>query len=73
MCSCAGGLDHAHMHLWQYLQIQLKRISDSINKTLKIEVGIEEIEFENTTFNNVYDISSIINFENEYEITKEDY
>ena len=72
MCSCAGGLDHAHMHFMAIpTNTSEADLKDSINKTLKIRgAGIEEIEFKNTTFNNVHDISSIINFDNEYKITK---
>ena len=63
MCSCAGGLDHAHMHTIpspEFNEIDLKKI---INKILKTRAaGINKIIFKENEFDNVHDISTIINF-----------
>ena len=70
MCSCAGGLDHAHMHTIpspEFNEIDLKKI---INKILKTRAaGINKIIFKGNEFDNVHDISTIINFSSDYKIT----
>ena len=69
MCSCAGGLDHAHMHTIpspEFNEIDLKKI---INKILKTRAaGINKIIFKENEFDNVHDISTIINFSSDYNI-----
>ncbi len=69
MCSCAGGLDHAHMHtmpLQKFDKADLKKI---VNRILKNRAaGINKIFFENNEFENVHDISTIINFNSNYKI-----
>ena len=69
MCSCAGGLDHAHMHTIpspEFNEIDLKKI---INKILKTRAaGINKIIFKENEFDNVHDISTIINFSSDYKI-----
>lgn len=70
MCSCAGGLDHAHVHMMAVpKRINVQDLELIINKVLKKRsAGIQKIEFNNHTFDNVHDISSIINFQDDYKI-----
>ena len=70
MCSCAGGLDHAHVHMMPVPKdVDNSEIIQIIEKVLKKRsAGIEKIKFNNHTFDNVHDISTIINFNDNYEI-----
>lgn len=70
MCSCAGGLDHAHVHMMPVpKRINTQDLEEIIDKVLKKRsAGVHKIEFNNHTFDNVHDISSIINFQNNYKI-----
>jgi diadenosine tetraphosphate (Ap4A) HIT family hydrolase len=70
MCACAGGLDHAHVHIMPAPNDGIEKIFDqSVNNVLrKRAAGINKIEFKNNIFNNVHDISTIINFNDSYKI-----
>jgi diadenosine tetraphosphate (Ap4A) HIT family hydrolase len=70
MCACAGGLDHAHVHVMPAPSNGIEKIFDqSVNNVLKKRAaGINKIEFKNNIFNNVHDISTIINFNDSYKI-----
>ncbi len=72
MCACAGGLDHAHVHVMPAPNnLDLDNFKLMVNKTLKKRAaGITKIEFNNSEFDNVHDISSIINFNKNYKITE---
>ena len=72
MCACAGGLDHAHLHLMQFpKKIDKKLLIKIFNNVLKKRAtGVQEIEFNNHKFTNVHDISNIILYDNTYKITK---
>jgi len=71
MCACAGGLDHAHVHLMPIpKKIDENKIKKILNKILKKRAaGINKIEFRNNTLDNVHDISTIINFSEDFKIT----
>ena len=70
MCSCAGGLDHAHVHMMplpkKIDETNLKKILNTILK--KRAAGIKKIEFKNNILDNVHDISTIINFSEDFKI-----
>ena len=70
MCACAGGLDHAHVHVMPAPNNGIEKIfNSSVNNVLrKRAAGINKIEFKNHTFNNVHDISTIINFNDDYKV-----
>ena len=69
MCSCAGGLDHAHMHTIPSPTFNKDDLKKIINKILKTRAaGINKILFNNNEFDNVHDISTIINFNSDYKI-----
>ena len=70
MCACAGGLDHAHVHVMPAPSNGIEKIFEqSVNNVLKKRAaGINKIEFKNNIFNNVHDISTIINFNDSYKI-----
>ena len=69
MCSCAGGLDHAHMHTIpspEFNESDLEKIANKILKTRA--AGISKIIYNENEFDNVHDISTIINFSSDYKI-----
>ena len=70
MCSCAGGLDHAHVHMMPVPKnLNNNGLEEIINQVLKKRsAGIQKIKFNNHMFDNVHDISTIINFHDNYEI-----
>ena len=69
MCSCAGGLDHAHMHMIPSPSFNKKNLKKIVNKILKTRAaGVNKIIFNNSEFDNVHDISTIINFNKDYKI-----
>jgi diadenosine tetraphosphate (Ap4A) HIT family hydrolase len=70
MCACAGGLDHAHVHVMPIPSDKIEKTFErSVNKVLrKRAAGINKIEFKNHIFNNVHDISTIINFNENYKV-----
>ena len=69
MCSCAGGLDHAHMHTMPSQSFKKEELKIIVNKILKNRAaGINKIIYENNEFENVHDISTIINFNSDYKI-----
>ena len=72
MCSCAGGLDHAHIHLMQYPKSFSKiKFSECLDEILKKRAaGIYEIVYNDMNFTHPNDISSIISMSNKYKITK---
>lgn len=72
MCACAGGLDHAHVHVMPLPNENYeKKFEKGIDKVLKKRAaGISKIKFNNNEFENVHDISTIINFNSDYEITE---
>tara|TARA_X000000950_G_scaffold286475_1_gene395478 strand:+ start:1152 stop:2036 length:885 start_codon:yes stop_codon:yes gene_type:complete len=70
MCSCAGGLDHAHMHTIPSPEINENDLKNTVNKILKTRAaGINKIIFKENEFDNVHDIATIINFSSDYKIT----
>lgn len=70
MCSCAGGLDHAHMHTIPSPEFNENDLKKIVNKILKTRAaGINKIIFKENEFDNVHDISTIINFSSDYKIT----
>ena len=71
MCSCAGGLDHAHVHMMPIPnKFDKNEINQILNKILKKRAaGINKIEFNNNTLDNIHDISTIINFSENFKIT----
>lgn len=72
MCSCAGGLDHAHLHFMPITKLNsVTQFQDVINDTIKRRaIGINKIKFGDHYLSNPHDISSIIQFGNrsDYEI-----
>lgn len=72
MCSCAGGLDHAHLHLMPFpKKITKTLLLNNFNKILKKRaIGVKEIEFNSNKFTSPHDISSIMFYENSYRLTK---
>ena len=69
MCSCAGGLDHAHMHTLPSPKFDENDLRKTVNKILKTRAaGINKIIFNNHEFDNVHDISTIINFNSDYKV-----
>lgn len=70
MCACAGGLDHAHVHVIPAPNNEIEKVFDqSVNNVLRQRAaGINKVEFKNNIFNNVHDISTIINFNENYKI-----
>ena len=70
MCACAGGLDHAHVHVMPAPNNGIEKIfNDSVNNVLrKRAAGINKIEYKNNIFNNVHDISTIISFNDNYKV-----
>lgn len=70
MCACAGGLDHAHVHVMPIpSKSSDKEFKGILNRVLKKRAaGINKIEFKDNSFENVHDISTIINLNDEYKI-----
>ncbi len=70
MCSCAGGLDHAHVHMMTIPnELNKDNFTSILDKVLKKRAaGINKMKFNNSEFDNIHDISTIINFHNDYEI-----
>ena len=64
MCSCAGGLDHAHLHFMPITKLNsILQFQDIINETIKRRaIGINKIKFGDHYLSNPHDISSIIQF-----------
>jgi len=62
MCACLGGLDRAHLHMMTINNnVNQKILKESINKVLKDRrAGINSIEYEGYTFENIHDINQII-------------
>jgi diadenosine tetraphosphate (Ap4A) HIT family hydrolase len=72
MCACAGGLDHAHVHVMPAPKLLDENIFyEIINKILKIRAaGVQKIEFNKNIFDNVHDISTILKFNGNYKIVE---
>ena len=72
MCSCAGGLDHAHLHVMQFPKKITKKIFiNNFNNVLKKRaIGVDEIEFNSNRFTNPHDIATLMFYDNKYKIIK---
>jgi len=74
MCSCAGGLDHAHLHLMPITNIESNaQFIQVVNDTLKRRVaGVHKIKYGDHYFSNPHDISTIIHIgkKNDYQIVE---
>lgn len=70
MCACAGGLDHAHVHVMPIPnEISINNFKQILNRVLKKRAaGINKIKFKDNSFENVHDISTIINLNDDYKI-----
>ena len=63
MCACIGGLDRAHLHIMPISEsVDDSLIVNSINKTLiRRRSGISSVEFDGHKFENIHDITEIMN------------
>ena len=77
MCACIGGLDRAHLHIMPInKKTNNKTITESINNVLqKRRSGISSVEVDNYKFENIHDITEIMNGskENSYKINGKQY
>ena len=77
MCACIGGLDRAHLHIMPInKKTNNKTITESINNVLqKRRSGISSVEVDNYKFENIHDITEIMNGskESSYKINGKQY